>query len=121
MTINLDELGQSLKLLVATDLSLYPFVAEETQIIPYSLAKTKGVLPVEEKNGVVFLAITDPYDLEAIEEVRNYIRKQIREILVPKDVLEQALEKCYHQKEDAASELIATLSPDQPYCEKEAA
>lgn len=87
----------------------FPFVREKIQRIPYSVAKNRLLLPLEEGEDYILVAMADPLDLEAIEEVRCLTGKDVREILAPSSCLEEAIEKCYHQKEDAASELIEEL------------
>ncbi|HEY2810179.1 MAG TPA: type II secretion system ATPase GspE [Rhabdochlamydiaceae bacterium] len=90
-------------------LTHFPFIQEKITPLSYSFVKHRLVLPVEEKEGVLHLALTDPFDWEVIEEVRCLTGKEIKEILTTKSALEEAIELCYHQKENEASEYIASL------------
>ena len=108
----LEETAQSLGLQLATDLSNYPFVKGHIQKLPYLFAKKKGILPLSEKKGELLVATSDPYNLEGLDEVRCHTGCVVREILAAKEVIEAAIELCYQQTENVASELIATFSSE---------
>lgn len=107
-----EEIAKRFNLTYASDLSEFPFVKEKITPLPYSFAKTRLLLPLEEKEGVLSIAMAHPFDLETLEEARCLTHCQIREILAPKAALEEAIELCYHQKENEASEFIASLQHD---------
>lgn len=92
-----------------TDLSEFCFVKEKITPLPYAFAKAKLLLPLEEKDGAYLVAMTHPFDLELIEEVRCLTRQRVSVAIASKATLEEAIERCYHQKENAASEYIASL------------
>lgn len=116
MTFNLSEIqdfGKRFGIEVLTDLSGFPFVKDKVQLLSYDYVKRKMVLPLEEREEFLLVAISDPLDLESLEEVRCLTKRAIKELLAPKSVLEEAIEKCYHQKEDATTQLIASLQKEQ--------
>ncbi len=94
------------------DLSQFRFVQEKTQIIPYSVCKNRLVVPVDEENEVVILAISDPLDIGILEELRNLTGKKIKEVGASRSSILSAIEQCYHQKADETSMLIASLRED---------
>src|SRR5207249_3765497 len=87
----------------------YPFIQEKKQIVAYSFAKNHSLLPLSEDDSGMLVAFAHPLDLETIEEARCLTGKEIKEILCPKSALEEAIESCYHRKENEASEIIASL------------
>jgi len=105
----LDTLGSRFGLEVAHDLSTYPFVEGREQKIPYEFAKKSCILPLEEKEGVLYVALADPLALEALEEVRLITSKEVQEVLASREKIEEAIELCYHQSESATSELFDSL------------
>ena len=110
MTIeNREELALRFGLSVRLDPAQSPFVKERIQLIPYHFAKHKALLPLEEKAGKLIVATADPLDLDSLEEIRALTGKEIQEVYSPKEALEEAIEKCYHQSENAASQLLASL------------
>jgi general secretion pathway protein E len=85
------------------------FIKQKIQKIPYQLAKTRQILPVAMDGEVMIVALVNPLDLDALEEVRCITGCKLREVCVPVLAFKEALELCYHQKEEAASALLATL------------
>ena len=67
------------------------FVKEGIQRIPYSLAKAKQMLPIAEEEGVLIVALANPLDLEALEEVRCLTGQKIREVRSPLSAIEEAI------------------------------
>ena len=61
----------------------------------------------------------EPFDLEAIEEIRCLTHRAVRTLIAPKLALEEAIEKCYHQKENEASEYMASLQSENPLSDSE--
>lgn len=106
------EIAKRFKLSYFTDLSTFQYVKEKIALLPYTFAKTHLILPLEEKEGVLCVAMIHPFDLEKIEEVRCITQKKVREVLASKTALEEAIEQCYHQKADEAKEFIASLQTD---------
>lgn len=107
---DLHALGKRFGVPVVDDLLSYRFVKERTHHLPYAFAKHRLILPLEEEGERLLLAIGNPLDFSALEEVRCMTGKEIREIFAPRASLEEAIERCYHQKDNAASQLIASLN-----------
>lgn len=91
------------------DLSKYPFVRDQVHIFPYNFVKKMLALPLEEKNGILLVAIARPSDLSVIEEIRSITGKKVEEIFCPQPQLEEGIELCYNQKDAAASQYIKGL------------
>ncbi len=87
----------------------YPFVKNKEQVLPYEFVKAHQVLPLEEKEGVLIVAIADPLAVEVLEEVRLLTGKEVEDVLTQKEMLEAAIEQCYHQSETATSQLFDSL------------
>ncbi len=104
-----ETIAARLHLTYSANLSEFPFVKDKVILLPYAFAKSHMLLPLEEKEGFLLVAMIHPFDLELMEEVRYLTGKQIREVIAPKIALEEAIEQCYHQKEGAASDYIASL------------
>jgi general secretion pathway protein E len=107
-----EEIARRFNLSYFTDLSEFPYVKEKITPLPYSFAKSHLLLPLEEKEDVLLIAMIHPFDLETLEEVRCLAHCEIREVLASKAALDEAIELCYHQKENEASEYIASLQQD---------
>jgi general secretion pathway protein E len=96
-------------LAVQTNLSDSLFVKNKTKIVPYDFAKRKGLLPIGEESEKLIVALANPLDLEAIEEVRSLTGRATIEVLAELEEIEAAIEICYHEDDQTASSLIASL------------
>jgi general secretion pathway protein E len=105
----LQELSKRFGIPFVEDLEQFRFVQEKVQKVSYAFAKYRGILPLDEQEGKLLVALHNPLDLESLEELRLLIDQEIQEYLVPKAALDEAIEKCYHQDAHVASELIASL------------
>jgi general secretion pathway protein E len=104
-----EEIAKRFNLPFYTDLSEFPLVKDKITLLPYSLAKSRFLLALEEKEGTLLVAMLHPFDFELFEEVRCLTHRKVSVAIAPKASLEEAIEQCYHQKENAASEYIASL------------
>lgn len=109
MTAECSKLCEKLQILFEENLLDYPFVQNGIHPAPYAFTKSRRLLPLIEEDGVVTVAIEDPLNMEALEELRALLQKPLKEIGTTKDALDAAIEACYHQKNDAASSLITHL------------
>ncbi|CCB87978.1 type II secretion system ATPase GspE [Simkania negevensis] len=94
------------------DLSNYPFIKEKVRRLPYSFVKQRLALPLKEHEGKLLVAISHPYDLEVLEEIRCMTGMDVQEVFCPEPQLKQAIEKCYHQGEKEASLYIEGLKKE---------
>lgn len=93
----------------AGELFDYPFVKKKVQILPYEFVKTRRILPLDEEEGTLLVALCDPLAFEALEEVRLKTGKQVRDLLTTDEMLDVAIDSCYHHSEEAST-LLNTLS-----------
>ena len=109
---NVDEdflLAKRFGLKTVYNLSGYPFIKEKVRRLPYNFVKQKLTLPLEEKEGKLIVAISRPYDLEILEEIRCMTGMDVEEVFCPEKRLKHAIEQCYHQGEKEASLYIEGL------------
>jgi general secretion pathway protein E len=112
MNLNLEEIKawtERFEVKSLSDLTSFPFVQERKAILPYSFVKKNFLLPIEENESRFLVATSNPLDLEALEEARVLLGKNIEEVVAPQSAIEEAIEQCYHQKEDETSKLIASF------------
>lgn len=95
---------------IYTDLMSYHISKERLKHVPYSFAKRNVVLPIKEEQGVVYVAISDPLHLEALEELRLMLDCPIKAVYSPKETILATINEKYNREHGAASELIANLS-----------
>ncbi len=91
---------------VVEDLFDFVFVKEKKQMLPYEFAKKHLILPLAEEEGMLVVALADPLALEVLEEVRIRTGMETKEVLASPEMIEAAIEQCYHQSEAATSQLF---------------
>ena len=55
--------------------------ADAVKLLPESVARKYGVIPVEEKDGAIVVAMEDPKDIEAIEDLAAITKKRIEPVI----------------------------------------
>lgn len=94
------------------NLNQYTIDQELLQLVPGELAKRAKIMPVRRDKNKLFIAMADPMDYFAIEEVRMATGCQIETGIAAKDDLNQTIAKYYELQEsmDAAmTELNITV------------
>lgn len=107
--MTVESVCEELQIEFETDLLNYPFIQKGIHPVPYAFTKSRRLLPLMEEMGIVTVAVEDPLNLEALEELRALLQKPLKEIGTTKEALDAAIEACFHQKNDAASSLISHL------------
>ena len=102
-------IAEKFGLLICDDLSAFELVRDRVSIVPYLFAKQKKILPIEQNEKGVKVAVADPLDLDSLEELRLLLKKSVQTVYCPKESLESAIERCYHQKEEDAKRLFIDL------------
>lgn len=72
-----------------------PPTQEALNLIPGNLCRSYQVLPVQVKNGRLFLAMRDPSDVDVIDMVRDLTKLRIEPVLAAEERLVQAIENAY--------------------------
>lgn len=83
------------------------------QKVPYSFVTEHKILPFKEEKGVVMAALSDPFNLEPLEELRHLLEKEVRPVYVPEENLQAAIHECYNKETGATSEMIARFAKAQ--------
>ncbi len=109
-----DDLNKSLAVQfgmpIYTDLSTFQLSKEFYKKIPYSFVKKNLLIPFHLENGTVLTAVSDPLNLEPLEELRLMLDSPIKAVYSPKDLIIAAIHDCYEREHGAASQLMAHLS-----------
>lgn len=77
--------------------------------IPYSFVTSHKILPFKEENGVLWVAMSDPFDLEPLEELKHMLDREVRPVYVSEEHLQAAIHDSYNKESGATSEMIAHL------------
>nr|WP_155590707.1 ATPase, T2SS/T4P/T4SS family [Lysinibacillus cavernae] len=103
-------------------LNQFSISPELLQLIPAELAKRTNIMPIRKEKNKLFIAMEDPMDYFAIEEVRMTTGCQIETSIAAKDDLYRTITKYYDLQEsmDAAMlDLAATNTETQDEIEND--
>jgi general secretion pathway protein E len=113
MTASIEVLVKRFGIRVCEEIESFDLVKTGAQIIPYAFARQKSMLPLEQNDEEVLVAASNPFDLEALDEMSLYLGRSIRVFYCRESTIESAIEHCYQQKEGEAKRLFSGHS-DKP-------
>ena len=77
------------------DLSKINIPTELASVVPKNIAKQYSVVPVRVKKDELYLAMSDPLNFYAIEEVRKAVRKKVVPMVAHSAAVERAIQVLY--------------------------
>ena len=96
---------------MAIELDLSKRVSKERyKQVPYAFAKKHALIPIEELDSKIIVAIADPLNLAPLEELRFLLNSEIEAVYSPQETILSAIHDCYNTEDGAASQLIANLT-----------
>ena len=99
------------------DLSANPPEPLMAEVLPQSIAKTHGVVPVRMHADTLYLAMRDPMNFVALEEVKSSTRKRVVPMISTADGIDRAIAGLYGNEganraiEDMKREMIHAPQP----------
>lgn len=103
-------LAKQFGMAIYPDITAFSLSRDYYKKIPYSFVKKHLVLPIQEENGVVIIAISDPLNLEPLEELRLMLDNDVKAVYSSADAIMTAINECYNKEHGAASQMIADLT-----------
>lgn len=98
---------------VVFDLSQYSLVISKEVKVTYTFVKKHGILPVSIDQGVYLVAVSDPFNLAAIEEIRLLLQAPVEVVFCPKCYLDNTIEDLYHHKQSGESLLSSKVKDSE--------
>jgi type IV pilus assembly protein PilB len=80
-------------------------------LVPKEQCQTSHIIPVELADGVLRIAIADPFDLEALDAVRFALSETVEAVLAPREAIDTAISRCYAE-EQPTKDAPSTTEPD---------
>lgn len=110
---NVHELVEKLEIVFYPDLLEFVCVKNKHSSLSYAFVRKNQLVIIEEQAEKCVVAMLNPFDLEALEQVRFIMQKDVQAVFTTQEALEKATEQLFHQKENEASEYIASLQQNQ--------
>lgn len=100
------------------NISQYPIEQDTVKILPKDIAKRHQVMPIRTEDNQLLVAMADPMDYFAIEELRISTGYQIIPAIATKDELQQTINKFY-DLQDSVTEAMEDFLPSDALEEAE--
>ena len=79
------------------------------ELVPQTMAEIYKIMPISLKNDVLTVAMADPQNVSALDDLRNFLGYDVRgAVSTPQDV-EQAVERHYSEKEESIEDVIEQM------------
>lgn len=92
-----------------TDIKVEEIDENLTLDIPINYAKQNELIPLTEEDGIVYLAISDPFNFDAINDLQELFKKEISLVVAPPLKIQDAVNRVY---EKANRNLVDTLEDE---------
>ncbi len=76
------------------------------------LAKMHGVFPVSRIGNILTLAVSNPYDVVKLDDIRIITGCDLRLVLTLEEPLKKAIERAYNQDKQAMEDMMSSIEKD---------
>jgi len=81
-------------------------------IVPMTMAEMYHIMPISLKNGVLTVAMADPQNVGALDDLRNFLGHEIRGAVSSGPDVEAAIARYYADREESIEDVIESMSTD---------
>ncbi len=86
------------------------FQPEAIEKVPETMATVYKVVPLSLRDNTLIVAMSDPNQLPALDDLRNFIGvKEVQAMLAPPKALQEAMTRCYAGKQESIIDIIKEL------------
>lgn len=83
------------------------------EIVPQTMAEMYHIMPISLKNGVLTVAMADPQNIGALDDLKNFLGHEIRGAVSSAPEVEAAIAKYYADREESIEDVIESMSTDE--------
>src|SRR6187397_2901498 len=76
------------------------------ELVPETMASLYKIMPVSLKNNVLTVAMADPQNIAALDDLRNFLGYDVRGAVSNLQDVEQAIARHYADKEDSIEQVL---------------
>src|SRR4029079_7375855 len=96
------------------DTTITPKVLE---LVPETMASIYKIMPVSLKNNVLTVAMADPQNIAALDDLRNFLGYDVRGAVSNPADIQEAIERYYADKQESIEDVISSLEDDDDLSE----
>ena len=112
LIVSEEQLGEALaeqKGLELVHLQNFPFDRDAVALLPERIARMRRIIPLGYRDGKVLLAMADPLDVEAIDDMRLRAGVDVTPVVATDSQIRYAIEK-YMASQDAFQDVVAAAA-----------
>jgi type IV pilus assembly protein PilB len=94
----------------AVDLSTFEPLPALLHLIPSGMARLHGVLPITASGNILTVALTNPLDTQALEDLRFTLNRDIAQVVAPRLQIEQLISTHYGHEETSMDDVLKQLA-----------
>lgn len=87
--------------------------AKMLEIVPQTMAEIYKIVPISVKNDVLTVAMADPQNVEALDDLRNFLGYDVRGAVSTPHDIEEAIAKYYADREESIEDVISGIDNDE--------
>lgn len=110
---NHTKLAEQFGLRIFEDLSSLRLSPSYYKKVPYTFVRKHFLLPIAQENGTILVAVSDPLNLEPLQEIQFLLEMPVKAVYANKEEILTAINECYNKESGTASEIIAGLSEQE--------
>ena len=82
------------------------------ELVPQTMAEIYRIMPVSLKNNVLTVAMADPQNVAALDDLRNFLGHEIRGAVLSGPDVEAAIARYYADREESIEDVIDQMTTD---------
>jgi type IV pilus assembly protein PilB len=86
--------------------------AKVLELVPSTMAELYKIMPISLKNDVLTVAMADPQNVAALDDLRNFLGYDIRGAVSSEADVAKAIQRYYTEKEESIEDVITSMESD---------
>jgi len=83
------------------------------ELVPETMASIYKIMPISLKNNVLTVAMADPQNLGALDDLRNFLGYDVRGAVASPADVQAAIERYYADRQESIEDVISALESDE--------
>ena len=83
------------------------------ELVPETMASIYKIMPVSLKNNVLTVAMADPQNIAALDDLRNFLGYDVRGAVASPADVQAAIERYYADRQESIEDVISSLELDE--------
>src|SRR5579864_896047 len=85
------------------------------ELVPETMASIYKIMPVSLKNNILTVAMADPQNIAALDDLRNFLGYDVRGAVSNPADIQAAIERYYADKQESIEDVINSLDDDDDF------